>query len=327
MINFSRAFDTAWERMVIILFRPFDPGKWFVIGFSAFLAGLMQGGNGFNGGSFNNFSNINKPGTNNQLPSFDIHQLHSHLSHLMMGVQVGMIIVIAAVVFFIVFAVLLVFYWLGAHGQFLFLDNIVRNRGAVSWPWQQYFRQANSLFGFYVLLIVLSFAVFLPILGIALVMCIPLFQQNRWPVSGEIAGFVVLGMVYMALAIIFSILLFTFREFGVPLMFRRGILARPAFMESLKLIRDYPGSVFVFILLRIALAIAVAILSILTCCACCIGLIPYLGTVAILPGLIYIRCFTLDCLAQFGPDYDVWTIDVPPTGPASPLSVSPPLPL
>ncbi len=48
MINFTRAFDSAWERMSIILFRPFDLGKWFVIGFGAFLAGLLSGGNGFN---------------------------------------------------------------------------------------------------------------------------------------------------------------------------------------------------------------------------------------------------------------------------------------
>ena len=37
MINFTQAFDLAWERMLVILFRPFDLGKWFVIGFSAFL--------------------------------------------------------------------------------------------------------------------------------------------------------------------------------------------------------------------------------------------------------------------------------------------------
>ena len=52
MINFTRAFDTAWERMEIILFRPFDFGKWCAIGFSAFLAGFIHGGNGFNS-SFN----------------------------------------------------------------------------------------------------------------------------------------------------------------------------------------------------------------------------------------------------------------------------------
>jgi len=39
-------------------------------------------------------------------------------------------------------------------------------------------------------------------------------------------------------------------------------------------------------------------------------------TVILLPVLIYVKCFTLDCLAQFGPQYDVWTVDVSPTTPS-----------
>ncbi|HUB67829.1 MAG TPA: hypothetical protein VL981_10130, partial [Candidatus Methylacidiphilales bacterium] len=63
--------------------------------------------------------------------------------------------------------------------------------------------------------------------------------------------------------------------------------------------------------LRIVLWIAVVILSTIACClTCCIAALPYLGTVVLLPALIFVRCFSLDCLAQFGPQYDVWTTDV-----------------
>ncbi len=44
MINFARAFETAWQRMNIILFQPFNAGKWGLIGFNAFLAFLAEGG-------------------------------------------------------------------------------------------------------------------------------------------------------------------------------------------------------------------------------------------------------------------------------------------
>jgi hypothetical protein len=229
--------------------------------------------------------------------------------------QVGLIVLISLVIFALVFAFILLIYWLGARGQFMFLDNIVRNRGAISWPWQYYSRQANSLFGLYLLFVVISLAVFLPILVVAVVMCIPLFQQHRWPEGGEIAGFVALGLVYLVLMIVVSFILFVFREFGIPLMFRNGLLARPAFWASMKLIGQHTGSVVVFVLLRMAIFIGVAILSVIICCAtCCIGALPYVGTVFLLPVLVYVRCFTLDCLAQFGPEYDVWTVDVPPFG-------------
>jgi hypothetical protein len=328
MINFTRAFDTAWERMMIILFRPFDLGKWFVIGFSAFLAGLLQGGNGFNGGSFNNFSNLNKSGgTKDFHYNFNtgLTQFNSNLHHALTGMQLGLIIFVAAIVIFFVFALVIVLYWLGARGQFLLLDNIVRNRAEIAWPWQAYSRQANSLFGIYLLFMLVAFVVIIPILAIGVLMSLPLFREHRWPEGGEIGGFALLAVLYFGFFFVFTFVVFVFREFGVPLMFRNGLLARPAFMQAMGLLRLHPGSVIVFVLLRIALAIAVAVVSVITCC-CCIGIIPYIGTVAILPALIYVRCFTLDCLAQFGPQYDVWTVDVPPSSPGGSTSGLTPIP-
>ena len=330
MIDFTRAFDSAWERMHVILFRPFDFGKWCAIGLSAFLAGFLQGGNGLNSSfNTNNFNNnsFNKYGVG-QTPKFDLHQFNANISHAVSGMQVGLIVLIALAIFVFVFAFIFLLYWLGARGQFMFLDNIVRNRGAISWPWHYYKRQANSLFGLYLLFMVISFAILLPILIVAIVMCIPLFQQHRWPEGGEIAGFVALGLAYLALAVVIGFVLFVFREFGVPLMFRQGLLARPAFWASMNLIQQHTGSVVVFVLLRIAIFIGVAILSVIICCAtCCIGALPYIGTVLLLPVLIYVKCFSLDCLAQFGPECDVWTVDVPPAGPVGipPFNPQPPL--
>ena len=330
MINFTRAFDTAWERMTIILFQPFSFGKWCAIGLSAFLAGLLDGGNGFNS-SFNT-NNFNNNSFNNsgrtQSPAFEFHEFNTKISNAFSGMQLGLIILIALVAFVFFFGLILLVCWLGSRGKFMFLDNIVRNRGAISWPWQNYARQANSLFLFYLLVTVISFAIFLPIIIVAVVMCIPLFQQNRWPVAGEIAGFVALGLLYLVLALVANFILFIFREFGIPLMFRNGLTARAAFWAAMNLIKAHTGSVLIFVLLRIAIFFGVAILSFIVCCAtCCIGALPYVGTVFLLPALIFVRCFSLDCLAQFGPEYDVWTVDVPQTVPASTSPFTPPPPL
>jgi len=333
MINFTRAFDSAWERMMIILFRPFDFGKWFVIGFSAFLAGFLEGGNGASGGNFNNLGNLNQPSSHSTssvtTPNLndELHKFNTSISHAFTGLQAGVIVVIALVVVVLVLLLTVLFLWLGTRGQFLFLDNIVRNRGAIAWPWQQYSRQANSLFWLDLLFMVISIVIVIPLIVIAVVMAIPLFQQNRWPAGGEIAGFIVLFLLYLAFMIVFTFVLFIFRSFGIPLMFRNGLMARPAFIQSMGLIRLHPGSILLFTLLRFALSIGVWVVSVVACCACCIGVIPYIGTVAILPALIYVRCFTLDCLAQFGPEYDVWTVDVAPGSLLSTPPASPQLPL
>jgi hypothetical protein len=330
MINFSRAFDLAWERVHVILFRPFDLGKWCAMGLSAFLAGMLQGGNGLNGSfNSNNFKNPQFHSTTSTVthtPTLDWNQARSSISHALSGPQSALMIVLVLLGLAVGLAIVLLLLWLGARGQFMFLDNVVRNRGAISWPWGRYAREANSLFLFYVLLTVISLAVFIPILVIAAVMAYPLFRDQRWPVGGEIAGFGVLGLVYFAVALVFSVILFLFREFGIPLMFRNGLSGRAAFMETLQLIKLHPGSLAVFVLLRIAIFLAVAVLSVCLCCVtCCLAAIPYVGTVILLPVLVYVRCFSLDCLAQFGPQYDAWTVDVPGAalGGAPPLSPPP----
>jgi hypothetical protein len=58
------------------------------------------------------------------------------------------------------------------------------------------------------------------------------------------------------------------------------------------------------------------------CCAGCLLLLPYLGTVLLLPVLVFKRAYPLYFLAQFGPEYDVF----PPPSAAAPSPGLPPMP-
>ena len=55
-ISYSKPLSSAWLRMKILLFRPFDIGLWFVLGFSAFLASLAEGFGSGGGNLGNKFS-------------------------------------------------------------------------------------------------------------------------------------------------------------------------------------------------------------------------------------------------------------------------------
>jgi hypothetical protein len=59
-ISVTEPVSPALERVKAMLFKPFDLGKWFTIGFCAWLALLGEGGSGggFNSG-FNNSFNKN----------------------------------------------------------------------------------------------------------------------------------------------------------------------------------------------------------------------------------------------------------------------------
>jgi MFS family permease len=350
MINFSRSFNLAWERMVVILFQPFDLGKWFVIGFSAFLAGLIDGGNGINPFNFPTGNNNNlkrttwlehhaafplpPTGVAHAWAQSTFPSLSPSLSPalpaawLMNALTTGIGIFIFSLIFSFALLFILLFYWLGARGQFLLLDNLARNRAEIAWPWRTYARQGNALFLFCLLCGFLVFAVLVPIFFGDFFLAQPFLRQNRWPQGGEIPLVVLAGLLTLAVALAGSVLFFLFRELGVPLMFRNGIGSRAAFVETWRLLLRYPGSLLLLVVLRIALFVALVVFQVIVCCFnCCLELIPYIGTVLILPALLYIKCFTLDCLAQFGPEYDVWTVDLPPGAPTLPASVTPPPPL
>jgi hypothetical protein len=319
MIDFSRSFRGAWERMHLVLFRPFDLGKWFAIGFSAFLAGLLEGGNGVNG-SYNSPGNSS---TSNE--KMDPHEVMGKVSDFVTA-HLTEIILISVVAVVVILGFTLLIYWLGSRGQFMFLDNIVRNRGAVAWTWSYYSRQANSVFGLYLLYFVGSMVILLPILIGVLVIGWRLVKDARVPDANEIAILGFLGLAYFGFAIVLFLMIFIFREFGIPIMFRQGILARPAFVQAMDLAAANPGSVAGFILLRIAIFIGVIVVSVLACCfTCCIATLPYLGTVILLPVWVFVKCFSLECLAQFGPQYNIWTVDALPSGQGI-VSLSPPPP-
>ena len=48
-VSVTRPVGLAIDRMKRVLFQPFDPGKWLVIGFCAWLAALGRGGGGGGG--------------------------------------------------------------------------------------------------------------------------------------------------------------------------------------------------------------------------------------------------------------------------------------
>ncbi len=297
---------------MVILFRPFDLAKWFVIGFSAFLAGLLSGGNGFNG-SFNRQGNLSMP--NQQTLNQSMNSAISTFSSFQTGFIA--VLVCCAVVFGLAVAVLL--YWLGARGQFLLLDNIVRNRGAIAEPWHRYARQANRVFIFHLICLGASLAVML-VLGVpAVLIGLPAITHHTWPKGPALGALLGLGAIYFVFGVLFFCFVFLFREWGIPLIFRRDLPLWQAVGETWEIIRRWPGPTLLFLLLRVALALGLIVISLLVCClTCCVAALPYLGTVVLLPALIYIKCFSLDCLAQLSPAYEVWTVDVPP--PPGPLA-------
>jgi hypothetical protein len=100
-----------------------------------------------------------------------------------------------------------------------------------------------------------------------------------------------------------------------------------AFRAVWDLIAANPVAFLLFGLFYIVLYVAAAMIGCLAACVtCCIAALPYVGTVILLPVVMFLFTYPLCFIRQFGDPYDVWAIvrptaELPP--PVLPSEVPP----
>jgi hypothetical protein len=290
----------AMDRVKKVLFQPFDVARWFVIGFCAWLACLGEG-RGFSG--VFNFGGHH--GQGRQSIHDGLEQARGYVMDNIAWIAplaVGLILVSAAI--------WLVVMWLSSRGRFMFLHCVAANAAEVRVPWARFAGAANSLFLFRLVISLIGLVVMLPLVGSLLLVLLRMeFREAVSPGGLLLAAGLVFAMI--AVGIVFWIIGRLTRDFVVPLQFLRRSRCLDAWRELGGLMRGNIGNLVLYFLFRIVLAIAIAVVVIgmvlVTCCiAGCLFAVPYLGTVLLLPILVFERAYSLHYLAQFGPDYDVF---------------------
>ncbi len=317
-VSVAEPITPAYERVKQMLFRPFDLARWVTLGFCAWLAGLGESG-GFSG---NYGGGNNHHFDHNGQPLDEFRHLYAEASSYVLG---NLYWIIPAAMFLITFCLALwvVLLWLNSRGKFMFLHCVSRNVAEVQKPWNQYAAQANSLFRFQLclglasLLLILPAMVFTVILGVQMAL-------SGVPVLAKILMMAALILGAILLALIFAIVKKFLHDFVVPIQFLRNQSCLNAWREFWELLKIHPGQFALYLLFQIVMAIAIGTIVILaillTCClAGCLMVIPFIGTVLLLPVLIFKRSYSLYYLAQYGPNYDVF----PPPAPAAPTTPLP----
>jgi hypothetical protein len=290
----------AMDRVKKVLFQPFDAGRWFVIGFCAWLAYLGEGrglASGFNYGGHN--------GHGRQSIRDGFEQARDYVMH-----NIAWIAPLAVALILVSLSVWLVVMWLSSRGRFMFLHCVAVNAAEVRVPWARFGHAANSLFLFRLVISLIGLVVMLPLVGGLLLVVMGMVFRDAVSPGGLLLA-VVLVFVIIAAGIAFWIIGRLTRDFVVPLQFLRRSRCLDAWRELGGLLRGNIGNVVLYFLFRILLAIAITVIVVgvvlVTCCiAGCLFALPYLGTVFLLPILVFERAYSLHYLAQFGPHYDVF---------------------
>jgi len=297
--NYSFLLIRAWNRMKIDLFQPFNIEKWIYVGFTSFLAGLAQVSAGGGTGNARQIQNFNW----DKFMSFPENIMNFLILHPFW---------LATVVFLILLVVIIaiIFSWISSRGKFMFLDNVVHNRDEVKAPWYEYKTEGNSLFwwSFIYGWIVLAVVILLAAYGYGIAKNVHL---GIIPETLKISYIIEFILITFATIVIFAYISLFLNDFVVPIMHKHRISATRAWSKLFKLIFQHAGSlivygIFIFVL-NIAVGIAIIFLAIMTCC---IGLllimIPFVGTLILLPISYTFRAFSIEYLAQFGDEFNLF---------------------
>jgi hypothetical protein len=309
-IEYFQPLSRGIARMKQELFNPFDLTKWFVVGFTAFLAGFGEfKSSGVPNSGFRRNSNISMEDVFD-FPRRAMEWLAAHP-------VVGMIICIALVLGLVVGIILT---WLSSRGKFMLLDNVVKNQAKIADPWREYRMEGNSLFRFCLGFGLIMLAVVVAYISYCFMSIHAVFEKSG---SGQALIFpailALLGL--LVITIVGSFISMLLRDFVVPIMYRDHISTIDAIQKfsvilSSNLIHFIGYGLFLFVL-WLAIMIGIVIVG---CGTCCIGfivlMIPYIGAVALLPITYSIRAFSVEFLEQFGPAYEIFPKpDTPPPDP------------
>jgi hypothetical protein len=294
MISVTDPIQPALERTKRVLFQPFSARKWFVLGFSAFLAQLGGGGSfSYSGG--NPFKGHARPAAPDLGPA-----------KAWIAAHLPLVVAVGAMLFVLMLVLVVLFQWLGSRGTFMFLDGVARDRAEIVEPWTRVRSLADQYFRFRLVLVLASLGLMLVCGGLGLLIALPDIHAGTFGPSALAAvlgagSLLVLGLLVLAA---FGLLL---RDFVAPIMYRRNL----GTSEAWALLRRelLPGNAWRFVgfyLMTLLLWIPATLLILAGCClTCCVAVLPYLSSVAFLPIFVFFRCYSLGFLEQFG---EAWRI-------------------
>jgi hypothetical protein len=296
-IEFFAPLGRAWNRMKVALFQPFDLHKWFVVGFTAFLAGLADWQHGSSGsrwsedGNFHDF--LGFPGR-----AWD--WLIGHPGWFMLiAFGVSVLVVIGIVVL-----------WLSSRGKFMFLYNVVHDRAEVANPWREYKRESDSLFLWRFVFALICFVLFVSLAVLFFVGASQLYEESRFD-RVPVPFLILMGLIFLFMIIVIGYISLFLDSFVVPIMYKHRISAIRGWGRFLSIFGKYPFHFLLFgILIFIFMILFVIFVVVAGIVTCCIGwillVIPYIGIVVTLPIWYWLRAFSVEFLAQFGDEYDAF---------------------
>jgi hypothetical protein len=267
-----------------ILSAPLNLKRWLAIGVCAWLATLGEGVG----------PNLLSEEYNETLNQFQ-NTLASH--PMLLGALLIFGIAITAMVI-----------WISSRGRFMFYHCVLYNSDQIAHPWHYYQHLAASLFRFRLVLAIVGILLGIAFMGLTISTGGPAFQISDLPEVLPESAFV-MPLLLVALGLLICDMLTN--DFVIPVMHRHTLTCTAAWSYVWLTVGARKVNIFRYLLFRALVAMAVGFAFLLLGLITRGGIyqvliIPYVGTVLLLPIATFKRAFSLLYLRQFGPDFDAF---------------------
>lgn len=267
----GNAFTPAFDYMVQLLFRPFQWKKWLGLGFASLMAYAGSGGFNFS------FPSGGSPGSGQSPdgipPEFSLAwqwMLH-HIALIIVG-------------FAALFVIGLVLGWVASVFRFVYIEQIVRNTGAIKEPFARFKREGTSYFLWLIGFGLVALAVVSVIIGVA-GLIIATGPESILALKILVGIFGVMLLLLLILAI--SVIAVFAEDFVVPVMFARRVGVLEAWRIVRPILSANKGPSALYILFVIVIAIGTAIVGLFAGLAVLIAFIIPGGVLGGIGYLIY----------------------------------------
>ncbi len=300
------AISHAVERSKQLLF-PLKGDKWFALGFTVFMAQCGEGGGsvqvpGLPGGSSGPtvpYGPHRPPGSGG-LPS----ELQTMIDQVLRALHDDLALYLSLAIggLLLMIGLWILVLWFSSRAKLMFVESVVWDRVELGAQWTRAAELGMSLFKFRAWLSIGSGLLVLLALGAGVLVALADLQTGNFFGTRALIGYSLWGFGILVLGVPLAIVFLLLDDFVVPLMVVRNVRVREAWsICRAEVLSGNVGGVVLFYLLRFALSIGIGIATvILSCVTCCFTVIPYIGTVLMLPIFVFTRSYSLYFLEQLG---------------------------
>jgi hypothetical protein len=214
------------------------------------------------------------------------------------------VLAITAIVVVVAFGIGVLLLWLSSRGKLMFVDCVVNNRAAVKEPWERFRELARHLFWFRFWLSLIGMAGFLIAVGAGAALAWSDIEAGQFG-GAALTGLLVGGGILILFTFPLLVVGVVLEDFVVPAMVLYQEPVKPSWQRVKQgIFAGHAGQIVVFYLMKIALSFAVGLIAMLaTCITCCFAAIPYVGSVILLPLIVFMRSYSIFYIEQFGAEW------------------------